>query len=204
MKNYLEKRIGDEDQLSDKQLDAKLSSDKQLNKQLDQVANKLKESNDSYQQPEITMEELDQDKFNTVKLSKRNLKNSQSKELNAVRKVKMFYRSCMNETTVNDEATSANVILNLIYEYGGEWSLLSKHSYSNKTFKQIHSIQNPTYRFDTKRPIKNKLETRMFSLFLHQINPIFHFYVAPEEFKRNSKEYAIHVSIFQILFSNQL
>lgn len=175
----------------------------------------------------------------------------------------MFYRSCMNETTVNDEPTSVNVILNLIYEYGGEWSLLSKTSQPNETFKQVLSIQSPTYQFDSKRPTKHKLETRIFSVFLHQIQPMwvlecrklfgcraprcarahytgfsqalldllkspsvlpkpiefelefdrttiyhrplltlhvlsisFHFYVAPEEFKRNSKDYAIHVSAF--------
>lgn len=194
-------------QPNERQLDDKLNGplSKQANSS-EQLADQKELNNNSLKnayQPtatDLTMEELDQqDKFSeTVQLSKRNLKSGSggsSNELNAVRKVKMFYRSCMNESTVNDEPTSVNVILNLIYEYGGEWSLLSRTSHLNKTFKQIRSIQSPTYRFDTKKPMKNKLETRIFSVFLHQIQPIFHFYVAPEEFKRNSKDYAIHVSL---------
>lgn len=186
-------------QLTDKQLS------KELKKQLDKLRfdKKIKESNESAkEETDLSIEELAQDKFSdsakfNAKRSSMKTKKSEpikSKELNAVKKVKMFYRSCMNETTINDEPTSVNVLLNLIYEYGGEWSLLSKNSYLNQTFKQVRSIQSPTYLFDTIESNQNKLETRIFSVFLHQIQPIFHFYVAPEEFKRNSKDYAIHVS----------
>ena len=84
----------------------------------------------------------------------------------------MFYRSCMNESTVNDEPTSVNVILNLIYQFGGEWPLLSRTSQPNETFREVPSVQNPTYRFDSRTPVKHKLETRIFSVFLHQIQPM--------------------------------
>ena len=175
-----------EKRLIDKQLSDKLSSDEQLSKQLDdqlKLNSRLLELNEinGSREAGLSIEDLDQDKLTaklvgSVQLDKRTSSKrkspSEPPELNSVRKVKMFYRSCMNETTVNDEPTSVNVILNLIYEYGGEWSLLSRTSQPNETFKQVLSIQSPTYRFDSKKPIKHKLETRIFSVFLHQIQPM--------------------------------
>lgn len=167
-----------EKRLIDKQLSDKLSSDRQLNKQLDDQLKlnsrllELNEINSTSKEAAagLSIEDLDQDKLTAaLQMDKRN---SAGKELNSVRKVRMFYRSCMNESTVNDEPTSVNVILNLIYEYGGEWPLLSKSSQPNETFKQVPSVQSPTYRFDSKKPTKHKLETRIFSVFLHQIQPM--------------------------------
>ena len=165
-----------EEALVDKQLSDKLSSDKALSKQLSKQLRlaELNEINGTSKEAGLSIEDLDQDKLvsSPSSMDKRNTKSEPIKELNAVRKVRMFYRSCMDESTVNDEPTSVNVILNLIYEYGGEWSLLSRTSHPNETFEQVLSIQNPTYRFDSKKPTKHKLETRIFSVFLHQIQPM--------------------------------
>lgn len=104
MKNYLEKKIIDDDESTGESFVNKLNllNYKHLNNHINNTS-----------QADL-LEDLDTELLNeTVQIKKRNSKKKvfdEKKELNAVRKVKMFYRSCMNES-VNDEATSVNVSL---------------------------------------------------------------------------------------------
>lgn len=97
---------------------------------------------------------------------------------NAIRKARLFYRSCMNESTVNNEPAAIHVLLRLLTdEFQVRWPLLDQLVFQNDTIDDL-SID---------------LERRMFLVFLHQIQPLLHFYVAPEELKSQSKEYALHL-----------
>jgi hypothetical protein len=107
-------------------------------------------------------------------------KSNQSKSLgnNAIRKARLFYRSCMNESTVNNEPAAVHVLIRLLTgDFQVRWPLLDQLVFQNDTSNGSHV----------------DLEQRMFLVFLHQIQPLLHFYVAPEELKSQSKEYALHL-----------
>ncbi|GFU22472.1 endothelin-converting enzyme 1 [Nephila pilipes] len=93
----------------------------------------------------------------------------------AILKVKRLYTSCMNtmslySTTGSIEDGSVKVLLDLLTDYGiGEWPILN-HKW-NKS------------RVD--------LEWRLAMLHVHQVQPFFHTFVAPDD--RNSSVYLLHV-----------
>lgn len=96
-------------------------------------------------------------------------------DLKSIKKVKMFYASCMNETTANDEIEAMAVIVKLIESSGGKWP----------TLELIVSGQEAT-------ESHLDLEKRLSASFMNQVQSIFHFYVSPLE--KNSTGYAFHVS----------
>lgn len=97
-------------------------------------------------------------------------------DLQSIRKVKLFYASCMNETTANDEIEAVSVIVNLIESGGGRWA-------AHQVL--VTGSDQPDDRMD--------LETRLYSSFMNQVQSVFHFYIAPPE--KNSTGYAFHVSV---------
>lgn len=97
-----------------------------------------------------------------------------AEELSSVQKAKLFFASCMNETTANDEIEAMSVILNLIDASGGPWRAL-------QTLSGNRSVE-----------VDVDFERRLVSAFMDQVQSIFHFYVAQPE--RNSTGYAFHVS----------
>ncbi|GFS36256.1 neprilysin-1 [Trichonephila inaurata madagascariensis] len=86
----------------------------------------------------------------------------------AILKVKRLYTSCMNTSSIEDG--SVKVLLELLTDYGiGEWPILN-HKW-NKS--------------------KVDLEWRLAMLHVHQVQPFFHTFVAPDD--RNSSVYLLHV-----------
>ena len=74
----------------------------------------------------------------------------------AIRKARLFYRSCMNESTVNDEPAAVRVLMNLLTDDGNlRWLLLDRLNQSRNRKKSENFEPN--------------LEHRMFVVFLHQI-----------------------------------
>ncbi|GIY50597.1 membrane metallo-endopeptidase-like 1 [Caerostris darwini] len=93
----------------------------------------------------------------------------------ALLKVKRLYTSCMNiislyPVTGSIEDGSVKVLLELLTDYGiGEWPILN------------HQWDKP----------KVDLEWRLAMLHVHQVQPFFHTFVAPDD--RNSSVYLLHV-----------
>ncbi|GIY41257.1 endothelin-converting enzyme 1 [Caerostris extrusa] len=86
----------------------------------------------------------------------------------ALLKVKRLYTSCMNISSIEDG--SVKVLLELLTDYGiGEWPILN------------HQWDKP----------KVDLEWRLAMLHVHQVQPFFHTFVAPDD--RNSSVYLLHV-----------
>ncbi|GFQ89938.1 neprilysin-1 [Trichonephila clavata] len=89
-------------------------------------------------------------------------------DTDAILKVKRLYTSCMNTSSIEDG--SVKVLLELLTDYGiGEWPILN-HKW-NKS--------------------KVDLEWRLAMLHVHQVQPFFHTFVAPDD--RNSSVYLLHV-----------
>lgn len=94
----------------------------------------------------------------------------------AVSKAKLFYGSCMRESTEEDEVTATNLIINLIQESGGPWCLLQS------------LLGN-----DACRDTSFDLEKRLADAFMNQIPSLFNMYIASPDDKNDTK-YALHVS----------
>ncbi|XP_071042056.1 endothelin-converting enzyme 2 [Parasteatoda tepidariorum] len=86
----------------------------------------------------------------------------------AILKVKKLYASCMNTSSIEDG--SVKVLRELLTDYGiGDWPIL------NDTWDQADIY----------------LEWRLAMLHVHQVQPFFHTFVAPDD--KNSSVYLLHV-----------
>ncbi|RWS29371.1 endothelin-converting enzyme 1-like protein [Leptotrombidium deliense] len=95
----------------------------------------------------------------------------------SVKKVKMFYYSCMNDSAANDEQRAAQTLFDLMSKSGGPWYLFD-------------AAINRKLRPDME-DLPDRIERRLYSAFMHQIQSIFYFHIAPD---KNSTLFQLHVS----------
>lgn len=105
--------------------------------------------------------------------------------LTSIKNAKLFYNSCMNETTADDETQAVKIMSELIESSGGKWIILETLKDKKGIVKKLSNNRN--------------LEKRVASSFIDQVQSIFHFYVAPPE--KNSTRYALHVSLTYTLIN---
>ena len=121
---------------------------------------------------------------------------SEDINLESIKKAKMFYSSCMNETTADNEVESIKIITELINDSGGPWPLLRQLEEASNVINEVSSSvsSSSSSSFDSSAPNRIDLEKRVADAFMNQVQSIFHFFVAPPE--KNSTNYAFHVSFY--------
>ena len=112
--------------------------------------------------------------------------------LESIKMAKMFYSSCMNESTADNEQESTKIITRLINEGGHSWSLLRQlqEFIAGDSINEVGSSSSSSNSDSGSGKID--LEKRVADAYINQVQSIFHFFVAPPE--KNSTSYAFHVS----------
>lgn len=114
-------------------------------------------------------------------------------KLVSIEKAKMFYSSCMNETTADDEIESIKIITGLINDSGGLWPILKQLEETWSAVNEVSSsVSSSSSSASSSVSDHIDLEKRVADAFMNQVQSIFHFFVAPPE--KNSTTYAFHVS----------